>query len=353
MPLNKDKILRYKVLDECFRDTANYYNMNRLHQAVNREVMRVYDKTVSIRTIQEDVKVLQFSPYNVVFDDDLREQRYYRYADPNFKLNIVQSLSKSEQSAIRDTIKLLRPKVGDFEKATPLHYYMYLCLQNIAIGNTLTFDFPSVEFENNGELAGMNNFEELARCVMNKQPIIITYCPFWTEEKLVFKVHPYLLKQYNGRWYLISHPEGVDYQIATHPIDRIRDVKLWKKAFIPPSMDMREYFNYTTGVTIDDSPVERIVLKISNSRYKYVETKPFGEDQKEVRHDEKYNVIDEEYHIIKFKMRINKEFVSLLLSFGDDLEVLEPQSLRDMMAEKIIAMGKKYSVAQKDCTDGV
>ena len=138
MPLNKDKILRYSVLDKCFQDTANYYNMNRLHQAVNREVMRVYDKTVSIRTIQEDVKILQFSPYNVVFDDDLREQRYYRYADPDFKLNIVQSLSKSEQSAIRDTIKLLRPKVGDFEKATPLHYYMYLCLQNIAADQRLS-----------------------------------------------------------------------------------------------------------------------------------------------------------------------------------------------------------------------
>ena len=208
MPLNKDKILRYKVLDECFRDTANYYNMNRLHQAVNREVMRVYDKTVSIRTIQEDVKILQYSPYNVVFDEDLYKQRYYRYADPDFKLNIVQSLSKSEQSAIRDTIKLLRPKVGDFEKATPLHYYMYLCLQNIAIGNTLTFDFPSVEFENNGELAGMNNFEELAKCVMNKQPIIITefFCQYFIIFNIILDLffHSKILNIINKHFSFIS-----------------------------------------------------------------------------------------------------------------------------------------------------
>ena len=345
MPLNKDKILRYKVLDECFRDTANYYNMNRLHQAVNREVMRVYDKTVSIRTIQEDVKILQFSPYNVVFDEDLGKQKYYRYADPDFKLECVDSLSKREQSAIRDTIELLRPIVGDVEEATPLQYYMNLCLQNIANGNKVSFDIPSVIFENNGQLAGMEHFAPLAQHVMNRQPLKITYRPFNSNNDLIFKIHPYLLKQYNGRWFLVAQAEGFDY-FGTYPIDRIRKVELWKKAFQPPVTDIYEYFRDNTGVTVTDKPIERIVLKISNTRYPYVETKPFSEKQKIVSHDA-------ENHIISFPMRINREFEALLLSFGDDLEVLEPQSLRDMMAEIIIAMGKKYSVAQKDCTEGV
>ena len=168
MPLNKDQLLRYTILDECFRDKFNYYDMNLLHKIVNREVKRVYDKTVSKRSIQCDVNKLQYSPYNVEFDEDLRKMNYYRYADPDFRLDMVQSLSKREQTAIQKTVKLLRPIVDNVEESTPLQHYMYLCLQHIANGNAISFDFPSVSFENNGLLAGMEHFDQLAQCVMNR-----------------------------------------------------------------------------------------------------------------------------------------------------------------------------------------
>ena len=153
------------------------------------------------------------------------------------------------------------------------------------------------------------------------------------------------MKQYNGRWYLIAQAEGVE-QLHVYPIDRIKKVELWKKSFKPPVIDLKEHFENTSGVSVSADPVERIVLKINNSRYPYVETKPFSEEQKIVSHDA-------ENHVIVFPMRINKELVSTLLSFGDDLEVLEPQCLRGKMAEKIKAMNEKYASAQKDCTEEV
>jgi predicted DNA-binding transcriptional regulator YafY len=39
------------------------------------------------------------------------------------------------------------------------------------------------------------------------------------------------------------------------------------------------------------------------------------------------------------------------LSFGDDVEVVEPQSLRLQLAEKIKKSFEKYFSVQKDCTD--
>lgn len=345
MPLNKDLLLRYKILDECFRDTFNYYDMNLLYKIVNKEVMLVYDKTVSKRSIQNDVKRLQYPPYNVEFDEELRKMNYYRYADPDFKLEIVQSLSKREQTAIQETIKLLRPIVEDVEKSTPLQYYMHLCLQHIANGNTIDFDFPSVDFENNELLAGMEHFDQLVQSVINKQPLKIIYRAYHSKTDLEFKIHPYLLKQYNGRWYLLSHTEGYN-NISNYPIDRIRKIKIWKTAFKQPVIDLKEHFRYTIGVSVTNTPIERIVLKISNSRYPYVETKPFSEEQKIVSYDN-------ENHFITFPMRINKEFVSQLLSFGCDIEVIEPEILRDDIKEQVKKMNQKYIAVQKDCMEEV
>ena len=342
MPQNKDQLLRYKRLDECFRNTSRLYNMHALMDAVNQVMDDVYCKEVSLRTIQNDVKELQFSPYNVEFDEDLRKSGYYRYADTDFKLELVQSLTEHERTAVRETVELLKPIVEDIEDSTPLQQYMYLCLQQLAGGDSLSFEFPSVAFENNGALAGIGNFGELAKAIMNRQPLKISYRSFRSSKAEELKIHPYLLKQYNGRWFLIAATSGYE-GISNYALDRILNVKLWKVKYIPAEIDINDYFRHTIGVTVTDSPVEKIVLKISNKRYPYVETKPFSDEQRIVSHDDNY-------HTISFPMRINREFVSELLSYGDDLEVVEPQNLKALMVEKIDSMQKNYSATQKDCT---
>ncbi len=342
MPQNKDQLLRYKILDECFRNTSRLYNMRALLDAVNQTMDEVYCKQVSLRTIQTDVQKLQFSPYYVEFDESLLKSGFYRYADTDFKLELVQSLTERERTAVRETVELLKPIVDDIDDSTPLQQYMHLCLQQLAGGDSLSFEFPSVAFENNGALAGIGNFGELAKAIMNRQPLRISYRSFRSNHAEELKIHPYLLKQYNGRWFLIAATNGYN-GISTYALDRIMDVKLWKVKYSPPGIDINDYFRHTIGVTVTDSPIERIVLKISNQRYPYVETKPFSDEQRIVSHDDNY-------HTISFPMRINRELVSELLSYGSDIEIIEPQSLKTLITEKIDAMQKNYSAAQKDCT---
>jgi predicted DNA-binding transcriptional regulator YafY len=45
---------------------------------------------------------------------------------------------------------------------------------------------------------------------------------------------------------------------------------------------------------------------------------------------------------ISINVKINKELISLLLSFGPDVEVIAPASLRKMLAKDIYAMYVKY-----------
>ena len=79
-----------------------------------------------------------------------------------------------------------------------------------------------------------------------------------------------------------------------------------------------------------------VILSVSNSRYNYIKTKPLHLTQRKLGEDKAYTRIS-------INVKINKELIALLLSFGSDIEVLAPVSLREEIAQKIHAMSGKYS----------
>lgn len=343
MPANKDQLLRYKVLNACFKDTSRLYDINALVECCQSEMMRVYEKGVSKRSVQNDLQLLQLEPYNVEFDEVLRKQHFYRYADTSFNLAVVNELTQHEKSALHDTIELLRPLCNDPDSPSPLLQWMFLVLQRLEAGKPIAEQSPSVSFENNDALAGMGNFNSLLECIVNHQPITLRYRSFRKTEAKNINVHPYHLKQYNSRWYLVASPDGFD-SIATYALDRILSVKLWNRPFRPTNIDFNTFFADSIGVTINpQAKTERIVLRIASWRYPYVETKPFSEKQRVVHRDD-------ESVTISFPMKVNPELVSEILSFGHHVEVLQPQSLRNEVASQIANLNKKYFPAQNPCT---
>ena len=68
----------------------------------------------------------------------------------------------------------------------------------------------------------------------------------------------------------------------------------------------------------------------------YIRTKPLHLSQRIVEEAE-------DYAIISINVKVNKELESLILSFGEDIEVMAPASFRDRIAEKIQATNKKYT----------
>ena len=343
MPLNKDQILRYQVLNNCFKNTSRLYDINALVECCQNELIEVYGKSVSKRSVQNDIRLLQFPPYNVVFDEELLKQHYYRYADTTFNIEVIANLSKREVSALHDTVELLRPLCADTDTATPLMQWMYMSLQRLESGKALAEQSPCVSFENNSLLAGMGNFNLLLEYIMNKQPVVLRYKSFKRKSATDIKVHPYHLKQYNSRWYLLASADGYD-TISAYALDRILTVSIWASEYRSTKVNFDEYFSNTIGITVaPDTKAQKIVLKVAAKRYPYIETKPFSEMQRIIKKDD-------DFYTISFLMKINMELVSELLSFGSDIEVVEPLSLREEIARQIAELSYKYLPVQKDCT---
>ena len=178
---------------------------------------------------------------------------------------------------------------------------------------------------------------------MNRRPVTLRYKSFKSRTAKDINVHPYFLKQYNSRWYLLAAPDGYD-NIATYALDRILTVSLWKAKYRPSNVDFDELFADTIGVTLNpDDKVERVVLKIAAKRYPYVETKPFSERQRIVKKED-------DSVTISFPMKVNFELISEILSFGSDIEVVEPLSLRKEISRQIAILANNYLTVQKDCT---
>ena len=98
MPIDRNKILRYKILNGCFQDMSRQYRIGDLLEYVNRGLERYDLKPVSRRTIQLDLQTLQAEPYNVEFDPVLRESNCYRYADTSFSLELLQLTPKDRNA---------------------------------------------------------------------------------------------------------------------------------------------------------------------------------------------------------------------------------------------------------------
>ena len=223
----------------------------------------------------------------------------------------------------------------------PQYQWMLTLLSQIENGNGWEGDKRFVEFQNNADLVGIGHFQALLGAIINKQPLSISYKPFGKTERSM-NIHPYYLKQYNDRWFLVAQTEGFN-DLSVLAIDRIDSIKTLRIQFIESEVDMEDYFENSVGVTVfPDRPIEEIMLRVNAKRYPYIATKPIHWSQTELK-----DKATEEYKVVRLKVRINNELESAILSFGDDVEVLAPESLRLKIGEKIERLAKKYKYEEK------
>jgi len=337
MPVDRQVLIRYRALNRCFRNVHREYDIVALLDAVNRELEKHDCQPVSERTLRSDIQRLQETPYNIELDESLKsgKRRLYRYSDVSFSLPMV-TLDDEEKEMLKKTIGMLS-QYDDI----PQYKWVLMLLSQIENGVELEENKRFVEFQNNPDLMGIGHFQTLLGAILNKQPLSISYKPFGKPERSM-NIHPYYLKQYNDRWFLVAHTEGFD-DLSVLAIDRIDSIKTLRIPFIESEMDMENYFEDSVGVTVfPDRPIEEVRLRVNAKRYPYIATKPIHWSQTELKDE-----ATEEYRIVRLKVRINNELETMILSYGEDIEVLAPESLRQTIGEKAKRLARKYNNEEK------
>lgn len=199
-----------------------------------------------------------------------------------------------------------------------------------------TSNEPIVGFDENIDLKGRNFFATLFSAISNKQVLEISYKNFKHDIVQEYIVHPYYLKQFNGRWFLIGHSDNIG-KLSVFAFDRIVSTKSNNRDYIPnTTYNFNEYFDDMIGVTKpNEASLEVVHLWISAQRWPYVKTKPLHGSQRVVSKDE-YGVT------IQIEVYLNRELEQLILSFGKDIKVLSPRILQEKIHSNIIENLSNY-----------
>ena len=338
MPTNKNAFLRYQILDRCFSDFHRKYDINDLVDKVNEVLIDLYGTEVSIRQIRDDIKYMRD---RVTYDAPIKAYQYdgkkcyYRYEDRDFTI-FNNELSVEEVINLRSTIDMLA-RFRDRSK----NVWLEEVISNLEYRFGVKEHSENVvSFEQNEQLRGLEFLDELITSAIHHQALNLQYRTYSGKETNVI-IHPYLLKQYNNRWFLFGL-EQTPYgdRIANRPLDRIVKFTYSSVAFIPNTfVDFNKYFDDVVGVSIPEETVtkETVVLKFESDRFPYVVSKPIHHSQK---------VISEKDCILQIEVRPNKELESIIFSYFPHVEVLAPASLREEFRKKIEKSLKKYSTVQ-------
>ena len=206
-----------------------------------------------------------------------------------------------------------------------------------------------IYFSNNPYLKNSNLLGTLFTYIANKVTVHLTYRTFSEDTHKAIDFHPYLLKQYNNRWYVIGAADS-DAKILTFALDRIIKVEpILDRSYRPCPEDLTERYEDIIGITYyEGEPLEEIIFWASDNVTGYIETKPIHGSQRNLK-DERSSELYTKYPSLKggkfygINCIRNHELVRELCSYGPDVIVISPDHIQKAVHDRIQAMMEGYA----------
>ena len=337
--VKKNAIMRYKILDSLMSNRNRYYSISELLEKVNEALELDGMEPVSRRCIEKDLNTLECAPYEAVIERVwYHGKKCIRYAEEGFSI-FTKKLTEEEENLLSEVLNT----IGQFDGLDTFEW-----LDSLKKRLDIKEHKRIIQFDSNPYFEGRNLIGSLFTAISNKQVLALKYHTFKDPQVKEVVVYPYLLKEYNNRWFLIVGVE--DGTILNFALDRIDDFKPMPHIdYIEPDEDLESRFDDIVGVTLfKDKPTEDILLWVNEEGFQYVKTKPLHGSQRDVKGEED-KTMREKYPALQggrfFRLQciLNYELEQLLMSKMNQLVVLEPATLKDSLINRIKKMDSLYS----------
>ena len=315
MPANKNALIRYKTIDNCLRRRHRRWTLNDLVEACCDSL---YDaegisRGVSVRTVQSDIQMMRSDKLGYNAPIEVYEHKYYRYADPDYSISNM-PLSQNDYEVLTEAVDMLR-QLEDFEQFAEMSDVIGRLNEKLLTSKNN--QDPIIHFDSVPNLKGLKLLNPLYNYILQEQPLIVKYKPYNTPERTM-TFHPYLLKEFRNRWFLIGCDEKmVLFNLALDRITNVspaEDIKFKEN----PKFDKNSFYDDVVGVSknINDRPVE-IKFWASKEQRNYIKTKPIHKSQTIIKEDD-------EGTTFKIKVVVNYELFSVFASHIQGVKILSP-----------------------------
>lgn len=335
MPLNRNTLMRIRTIDSCLQRRQRRWTLEDLRQACE-DALYDYEgiSSISIRTIQRDIELMRGDKLGYFAPIVVRDKKYYEYEDPYYSIT-RRPLSKEDLAELSSALDIVK-HYGSFQVMHGQEDILARMQDQLQAQESRQ---QIVYIETNTRLKGLSFLNCLYKHIIHKEPIVVDYKSFKSVHSSRQYLSPYILKEFNNRWFLLGYcPRRHD--IMTLALDRIiavnkdNDGRYHENTYFQPE----EYLNSMVGVTRDmSSQTEHVIIRIDANQAPYVLTKPFHLSQQIVEQHTGGAIT------VSLDVIINFEIERLLLGYGNHIEVLAPKSLRARIAEQVRGMMGKYN----------
>lgn len=336
MPHIKNALIRYRIIDRCIRNKYKPFpSKNDLREACEENLFGSnYGEHICDSTIEKDLFAMRME-HDAPLKYNKREGGYF-YEDENYSINDI-PLTQEDLESIKFAVNTLQQfrDVGMFKQ---FGQAIDKIVDRVTIESKQPVDESNqiVQFETAYSNGGNELLPLLYESILQKTKVAFDYKSFKSSESKWREVSPLLLKEFRNRWYLISF-DAVKNDITTYALDRMEGlITQVEKSEIPISFNPNTYFEYSTGITAYQGNPECIEIKADPIAAKYIESQPFHSSQEKIDQQPDFRL----YQLTVF---ISEEIIRSILSFGGEIEVLKPDSLRQIIAERIASIHKKYA----------
>ena len=290
MPANKYALLRYRIIDRMISSKYNPYpNKEDLRQACEDELYGSDGARISTSTIDKDIYAMRNESnlgYYAPIEFSKAEKGYY-YKDPEYTIDKM-PLNEDDLEAIQFAANTLYQFRGlNMFKSSEAAIDKILDRFALNPDNAEKSVDSFVQFETSPSFRGGKHLPDILSAIKSRQVIRFSYAKYTGGKQKKYELHPYLLKEYRNRWYVIGFNPDKG-AVVVFGLDRmVGEVSITGESFSPdPDFDPSIYFEHSIGITAVDSAPERIHLRFSTLTGKYVESQPLHASQKIIRNDE-------------------------------------------------------------------
>ena len=335
MPVNKDAMARYRIIDRMLADPHKDYTTKDIEKAVARECPKV-----TTRMIQKDIKALEEAPFDKKMLRGMGGRGTVRYEDQSTPL-FYQELTSDEEDILREALGSL----GQFEGLENFKWLENLKKRLDIPGGKK--ERPVISFARNDILQIPENLLGYLYSAISRRKVIrVGYRRFQNvgQPYSPVTVYPYQLRQYNNRWFLLCNPIGNEEHpfepesIYTYALDRM-DGKVEyveELPFIDTPVDIDARFDEIIGVTYQNVKQEDIYFAVKPEAVGYVLTKYLHPSQDELNPEaeKEYKARYPSLKDCKFfviNCRPNVELYALFASYRDTVIIVDPVEVRATM----------------------
>lgn len=173
--------------------------------------------------------------------------------------------------------------------------------------------------------------------------VVMSYQSFHREHPVSFVAHPYCLKLFKQRWYVLARSENYD-KARIYALDRISELELSTTTALdcPKDFDPEAYFRDYFGIIVGtEEEVVDIDIAVRADQLKYFRSLPLHHSQTEIETCEDYGVF--RYHLVP-----TFDFYQELCAHFCEITVLRPASVRNALLSRINESLERYASEESE-----